>query len=316
MTKRVKKKTNKIKAKAVVGSVSKRLLLPGHVMQMVRLQRGRTKRKRTFGDPQLELYAKLLPGGFLHYGYFDDPDTQARDISLNDIMRAQLRYAERLLAHVCDTQAPILDVGCGMGGMVRLMLERGWNPVALSPDAYQIEAVRRDYPSVEAIESRFEDMEMAGHEGRYGTVITSESVNYLDLEKAIPQIETLLRAGGRWIACDYFGIGDAGKRLRAERWDRFQERIAASSLEVVHEENITPYVMPTIRYLHLWGSDIARPISDYCIAKIKQKQPGAHYLLEDVIAMFEQKMNRHLEAVNPETFAATRRYTLLVMEVK
>ena len=283
---------------------------------MVALQRERKGHKRTFGDPQLELYSKLLPGGFLHYGYFDNPDTQPRDISLNDIERAQLRYAERLLEHVRATDAPILDVGCGMGGLVHLMLERGWHPVALSPDAHQMAAIRRNYPGVEAIESRFEDMDAANQSGRYGTVITMESVNYLKLEAAIPHIEALLQPGGRWVACDYFGIGDTRKRARAERWDRFQERIAASGLQIVSQEDITPHVMPTIRYLHLLGRDIAQPVVEYCVTKMQQKQPAAHYLFTDVLAMLSQKMELHLDAVNPDTFAATRRYLLLVMEMK
>jgi SAM-dependent methyltransferase len=316
MTKQAKRNPVKIKAKDVIKSVASRLTSPRHIGQMVKLQRGRKAKGREYGDPQLELYAKILPGGFLHYGYFDDPDTQPRDISLNNIQKAQLRYAERLLAHVSDTKAPILDVGCGMGGLVKMMLERGWNPVALSPDAHQIEAVQRDFPGVEAIEARFEDMKVDEHRGRYGTIITSESVNYLDLDTAIPHIETLLQPGGRWVACDYFGIGDAKKRARAERWESFQKRIAESNFKITHEENITPHVMPTMRYVHLWGHDIARPVVDFVQSKMEQKQPAAHYLLSDVMKMLDQKIDLHLDSVNPDTFAATRQYMLLVMEAK
>ena len=38
---------------------------------------------------------------------------------------------------------------------------------------------------------------LAEHAGRYGTVVTSESLQYLDLDKALPLIATLLKPGGR-----------------------------------------------------------------------------------------------------------------------
>jgi bifunctional DNase/RNase len=66
----------------------------------------------------------------------------------------------------------------------------------------------------------------------------------------------------------------------------------------------------------MWGNDIARPITEFVRSKMEQKQPAAHYLLQDVMAMLDQKVALHLDSVNPDTFAATRRYTLLVMEAK
>ncbi|RYZ76693.1 MAG: hypothetical protein EOP06_31055, partial [Proteobacteria bacterium] len=122
----------KIKPSAMLKSIAKKSLNPIHMRRAVRLQRNRKQLIRSKNDPQLKLYAQLFPSGFLHYGYFEDPTICPRDMSLNDITDAQLKYAEVLLEKVCGTEGEVLDVGCGMGGLVGLMLERQWKPVALS----------------------------------------------------------------------------------------------------------------------------------------------------------------------------------------
>lgn len=296
----------------MLGSVLKRIIYPQHLWRVIKLQLGKKRAKRVYSDPQLELYSKILPRGFLHYGYFDDPNTQPQDISWNDIHRAQLRYAELILENIVDRESPVLDVGCGMGGLIKLMLGHGLSPVALSPDRNQMRYIKSTYGQVPAIEARFEDIPCEEHMGRYGTLITAESVNYLDLNASLPLIEKLLKPGGRWIACDFFRINDA--KGGSEHWDDFEKYVVQSDLRIVHQRDITANVLPTMSYLYMWGHDIARPVLNFTEKKLQTKQPGVHYMLEEVIETINQKVDRHLEMVNPEIFAATNRYMLVVME--
>jgi cyclopropane fatty-acyl-phospholipid synthase-like methyltransferase len=302
----------KIKAGKAVRSVLKRAASPRHLHRAISLQRQRRKIKRSSNDPQLKLYAEILPGDFLHYGYFDDPDTPPQEISLNDIHRAQLRYAELLLEKITDTSSPILDVGCGMGGLIKLMLDAALQPVALTPNKDQIRYVKEKYPQVPAIEAKLEEISATEHSGRYGTVITAESLQYLDFDVALPLIEKLLKPGGRWIASDYFRID--GEKSRSEHWHSFEERVAKAGFRFVHQQDITPNVLPTMRYVHMWGNDIGRPVLNFCFGKLQTKQPGMHYLLQELIGDLTRNMDFYLDVVNPETFAARSKYMLLVME--
>ena len=296
------------------GEFLKRALSARNLRGARRIQRRQKFVPRVRDDTQLKLYGELLPGGFLHYGYFDDPQTEAREISLADVARAQLRYAEEVLCGIAASDGPVLDVGCGMGGLSRLLLERGLQPVALSPDAHQIAHVQKSLPGIETLQMRFEDLDAAAHAGRYGTIITAESLQYLEMDVALPIIRKILKPGGLWIACDYFRIGD--KVSESETWDGFASRLERHGFETGKRRDITPNVLPTLAYLHLWGAEIAQPIICFGVGKIERKQPGLHHLLREMLDALDGRVEHHLDLVDPSTFAANFQYLLLEMRVK
>jgi cyclopropane fatty-acyl-phospholipid synthase-like methyltransferase len=319
-----------LRAGTVTKGVLKRVAHPRHLWNAIKLQRGRKRdraaNKKVRGDAQLQLLSQLLPSGFLHYGYFDDPNRAPEDISLNEILAAQLRYAEVLADEVHDRTAPVLDIGCGMGGLIGLFKGRGFTPVALTPDAWQIAHVREKYPDVEAVHAKFEELPADEHAGRYGTVVTSESLQYLKLDEAVPLMERVLKPGGRWVACDYFqtaaaasaaaGDAKAGRKTRhrsGHEWNAFRARVVEAGWHITLERDITPHVLPTLRYLHMWGSRFGLPLVSFGIGKLQRKHPGVHYVLEDVLREVQAVLADNLRIVDPESFAAKRRYMLLVM---
>ena len=313
----------KISATQVAGGLFKRALSVRRLRGARRLYRGQKAVSRARSDDQLKLYGELLPGGFLHYGFFDDVQMSPREISLNDIARAQLRYAEIVLERIengvnASGGGPVLDVGCGLGGMVGLMLKRGLQPVALSPDGHQIARIKSSFPGVETVEARFEDLPLAEHRARYGTVLTAESLQYLDMDEALPLIAKILQPGGRWVACDYFRKGerDNKSRSKSESWESFAARLEAHGLEVCDRRDITAHILPTLAYLHLWGNEIARPVLNFSVGKIQRKSPGLHHLLEESLQMIEGSVERHLGLVDPAQFAANYCYLLLEIAVK
>ena len=304
----------KISTAGVTGGLLKRALSVRNLRGARRASRRQKFVPRVRDDAQLKLYGELVPGGFLHYGFFDDPQTPAREISLADVSRAQLRYAQEVLESLTPDDGPVLDVGCGMGGLSRILSERGLNPVALSPDCNQIAHIQTTLPAVETLQMRFEDLDGKAHAGRYGALITAESLQYLEMDKALPLIRQILKPGGRWIACDYFRTGD--KASESETWDGFAACLNQHGFEVYERRDITANVLPTLAYLHLWGAEIARPIIRFGIAKIKRKQPGLHHLLQETLEVFNKRIDHHLDLVDPATFAANFQYLLIGIRVK
>ncbi len=306
----------KVRLAAVVASVGSRIINPAHLLRAVRLQWARKREKRVYQDAQLALVAEFLPGGFLHYGYFDDPNLQPEDISLSDILAAQRRYAGLLIELVDDVAAPVLDVGCGMGTLSGMLLDRGFAPTALTPDRLQARHVEATYPRVPVIRCKFEDLpDPASHVGKYGTIITAESLQYLKLDRALPLLASILKPDGKWIACDYFRTGGDGGEggTSGHEWDTFCRRIARDGWRIDHERDITPHILPTLRCIHMWASRFGVPFLQFARLKLAAKQPALHYILQDVFQMLDGTIEDNLKIVDPAVFSRNKRYMQLVM---
>ncbi|HKW30426.1 MAG TPA: class I SAM-dependent methyltransferase, partial [Verrucomicrobiae bacterium] len=150
----------------------------GPFLQSFRRRNGNHK---AADDAQLKLYSQILPGGFLNYGYHEDTSLSPEKMSLDAIQRAQTRYGERLVDLVEEATGPVLDAGCGMGGLVQLLLQRGFAPTALTPNRAQIRHMRTTFPAVPLIEGRLEQIPLDTFQSYFQTVITSESFQYMDL---------------------------------------------------------------------------------------------------------------------------------------
>lgn len=298
---------------AGLSSILRRLFAPAHALRVWRLQRGRRARATVFDDSQLQFYAEFLPSGFLHYGYFDNPQQAPQQISLAALEQAQHRYAEKLLELILDHDAPVLDIGCGMGGLLRSLQKKGLTPVALTPDRSQAAYIRKQFPEVELIESKFENISADKYAARFGTLITSESFQYLKLAQALPLIRKLLRPGGRWIVCDYFRTQDDASGS-GHLWRDFVAGLEAQALRIVHQEDITPHVLPTLAFAQLLAARLGLPLKNFAVRKLAAKHPGLHYACQEALASADERINRALSSIDPQLFAQHKRYLLLALE--
>ncbi len=285
------------------------------------------------GNAQLQLYSRMLPGDFLHYGYFDDPDTPAEEISFAGLQRAQLRYAQKLIGRIGAPDLPVLDAGSGMGGMLGLLHSAGHDVTGLTPDRIQVDHIRRTYPDVPVLRCRFENTPVDRFKAYFGTVIHAESVQYMEPEGVFAVVDKILADSGNWIVADYFRVGgdddaadaaaagDADARPRARRraranrsgWrlDFFRDRVRAHGFEIADEADITDHVLPTLAFARLLADRIALPAFDFAHGKLRAKHPGLHYVLEDVAERARDAAVRSAEVLGPAVFAAHKRYMLM-----
>jgi len=295
--------------------VLKRAINPAALWTAASLQFRRAPSRDRLDDAQLQLYAKVLPGDFLHYGYFDNPDRQPGDISLNEIVAAQNRYGELLLELAnADRSAPVLDVGCGMGGLLRMLIAAGFSPVAVSPARGQIAHVEKMFPGIPAFCSKFEDMDAETHREKYATVFTSESLQYLRLPRALPLMKQILKPGGTWVACDYFNRAAGNPSRRLPAWPDFLKLLQDEGWRVVHQRDITPHVLPTLRYIHMWAARFGKPLIAYGLLKLQRKQPGLHHLLGGMLPQLDKTIDENLDMICPDVFAREKQYMLLAMQ--
>ena len=277
------------------------------------------------GNAQLQLYSRMLPGDFLHYGYFDDPDTPAEEISFADLQRAQLRYAQELIGRIGPPDLPVLDAGSGMGGMLGLLRSAGHDVTGLTPDRIQVDHIRRAYPDVPVLRCRFEDMPVDRFKSYFGTVIHAESVQYMESEGVFAVMDKILIHSGTWIVADYFRVGRsaAGARPRARRrsgasrsgWrlDSFRNRVRAHGFEITDETDITANVLPTLGFAHLLANRIGLPALDFAADKLRAKTPAVHYVVENVTERIRAAARKSTAVIDPVAFAARKRYILMTI---
>jgi len=304
----------KISVKRAAIQAAKKLIYPSKLLQLSRLATKNKHSGRVTNDKQLKVYSQVLSADFLHYGYFDDPSIVPEALSLHDIEQAQLRYAQLLLGQISDKGAPVLDVGCGMGGLLNLLLEKGFSPFALTPDREQAQYVREKYSTVPIIEGKFEDMPEDRYRDFFGTIITSESLQYLDLDKAPRRVDRLLKTGGRWIVGDYFRITETRERKSGHVWEKFLEKLEGTSCKLVYQQDITRNVLPTLAYVDMWGRKAGLPAVTFSIEKLQKKHPAVYFLFAELIEDLRVYIADHLDLVSPEIFAREKKYMLLILE--
>lgn len=303
----------KVTAGFVVKNIARRLFLPRHWSPLLQRLRQPKVRGKAADDAQLKLYGQVLPGGFLNYGYSDNPATPPEKICIADIEAAQLRYAERLADLIVERENRVLDSGCGMGGLTGLLLRRGFQPTALTPNRTQIRRVRTDYPDVPVIEGKLENIPLPEFQHAFGTVITSESFQYVNLAQGLAVLAQILRPGGRWILCDYFRTSPA-LHPSGHQWHDFTAGLQQNGWRITSMEDITANVLPTIAYVHMLASRFGLPVIQFATDRLERKRPALHYLLQDSITQAREQIQEHLDVVDPMIFAREKKYLTLVIE--
>jgi len=298
---------------SILSKILTRFVYPQHLYRVIKLQLNRKKTERVYDDAQLKLYAQLLPKDFLHYGYFEDPNIHPHDISINHLYQAQENYGWQIVNLVTDLQNPILDIGCGMGGLIALLQTKTSNIIALTPDKNQVKHVSEKYKPVPVLSCKFEHMPANDYQNHFGTLITSESLQYLKLDEALPLMQKILMQHGKWIACDYFKKGEAGEKS-GHNWEIFNSKLKEHGFKITYHRNITANVLPTIAYVYMWANQIGMPVKDFILEKLQVKAPGVYYALQNALPEIEQKINKNIDTINPEIFAANKQYYLMVIE--
>lgn len=276
-----------------------------------RFKRENSRYDKSTYDLELYLYSKILTNRMLHYGYFADPEIKPEDISMNMLETAQKRYAEMILEQIHDTGNPVLDVGCGLGALAEMIHTKGIQAEVLTPNENQIKFINNNYPFLESHQCRFEEYVTTK---KYGTVINSESLQYINLKEAFRKTEQIITRGGTWIIVDYFRREGSlpGKKLHLI--DEFRQMVRENRWNIKHESDITPNILPTLRFVHMYVERLLLPLKHYGYEKFRFKKPGLFYLTGNLREWIDKKVRKESSRVDPERFMNEKTYRLFVLE--
>lgn len=264
-------------------------------------------------DLELYLYSKILTNNMLHYGYFDDINTAPETISFKQIEEAQVRYAENIINQIKDNEHPILDVGCGMGGLGEMMHKAGLKAIeVLTPNKNQIEFINKTYPYLKSHNCKFENYPAT--EKKFGTVINSESLQYINLDDAFDKLESIMLPDGRWIIVDYFRLTDTGISKSAHMLEDFKAKVAAHNWSIVYEQDITLNVLPTLKYAYMYVERFLLPIKHFGLEKLRFKKAWLYYLTGRFRESIDKKILKEGASIDPQKFINEKKYILFVLE--
>jgi SAM-dependent methyltransferase len=243
-------------------------------------------------SPEFGLALGLVVGRFaldmqdLHYGYWT-PDLA---LTAQNLPLAQARYTDELIADIPAGVKTVLDVGCGAGNTARKLLDKGYDVVCLSPNAWLNEEARKAVGGRAPVhESKFEVFQS---DRKFDLILFSESFLFMKADQALARAEALLAPGGHILISDIFKLPADGKSPIGGGQDirRYQALMAASRFELVKDTDITPNIAPTFDLLNRAYAEAVRPAYDLILARFEANNP---WVMKLVRWKFRKKITRY-----------------------
>jgi SAM-dependent methyltransferase len=292
-----------------MGALTRLLNVPALIRHMIRNRAGRSVWDPA-DDLELALYGAVFGNNFLHYGYFPEPPADPESISLADVKQAMDDYASLLVARVRPGER-VLDIGCGMGGLLARLDAAGARPTGLTPNRSHAAHIRAHWPHIPLLEGTLESFDPQQRPERFEAVINSESFQYIALDQGIERVKAFLAPGGRWIVIDYFRLKPDSKNRSGHLLADFDAAVARHGLAVVERVDVTDNVVPSLAYARVLADRFALPVAHFFSEKFFLRHPFLGYLFQPSV---REKLSKvRLDTLDPEVFRREKRYLLYVL---
>ncbi|MCK4306603.1 methyltransferase domain-containing protein [candidate division WOR-3 bacterium] len=226
-------------------------------------------------DYGLKFYNEVLGLEELHWGYFPEKHFPDNERTLGNFKKAQQDYTLHLLSYVPESVHSILDVGCGLGKMAKMLTDKGYKVTCISNDEYQETLIRQKYPSLQFVRTKFEDFATSPQDSmneHFDLLLMSESVQYLSLDSALKNARRLLNPSGYLLISDYFRKSDTKYYRTCKVLSDFMKASEENSFSLCKEEDITEFVLPTLYFANYCYSKYALPsiniLGDYADSQL------------------------------------------------
>ena len=143
-----------MKVKTIAKQILRKIINPKTYFVIRRIKnKKKNENAPIYIDPYLKAYTNMFPGESLHLPYFANPDVVPESLSFHDLMKAARAYTDLVTDKVVNKKAPVLDVGCGLGELCKLLLSKGFKTVGLTPDHFQYTYIKKNHPEIEIIKN-------------------------------------------------------------------------------------------------------------------------------------------------------------------
>jgi hypothetical protein len=264
-------------------------------------------------DLELALYASVFGNNFLHYGYFPVLPVDPETISLATVRRAMNDYATLLVERVQPAER-VLDIGCGMGGLLLRLEETGARITGLTPNLAQTAHIRTNWPQIPVVNSTLEAAAASGVKPSFDVLINAESFQYIDLHVGMTTVHSLFAGDAtnpRWLCIDYFRLNEGARNKSGHLLHDFEAGLAQHGFEVREQIDVTENVLPSLAYGRMLAKRLALPLLRFSVDKFFLRRPLLAYLFHDwVVGKLDAV---RLDTLDPDVFRRDKRYLLFTL---
>ena len=268
-------------------------------------------------DHVLKLYSESIRSPYLHYGFWDDPESiDPNELTLDDMVKAQGRYIEHLASFIPEEVKTILDVGAGIGGNSSYLISKGYEVEALSPDEYQETVFKDKYDGqVKFHRSKFENFEP---EKKYDLVFESESACYIEIEPGWKTAQKTVRDGGYLLASDYFlyhNDGSGDWHIKASHDEKnYIKKAEEYGFKLIKEFDQTENTMPTLDGAKALMERFIFPTLEFSSNYLGKNHP---FILKVIKKAFGKKVDdkmKQLSLLDSKDFKKYKRYMIYLFQ--
>ena len=268
-------------------------------------------------DHVLKLYSESVRSPYLHYGFWDNPESvNASEFTLNEMVKAQGRYIEHLVSFIPEDVKTVLDVGAGIGGNSSYLLSKGYEVEALSPDEYQESVFAEKYNGeVKFHRSKFEDFKP---EKKYDLVLESESACYIQIEPGWETARKTIRDGGYLLASDYFlhhNDGSGDWHIKAAHDEKvYMETAEKYGFKLIREYDQTENTMPALDGVKAFMERFIYPTVEFSSQYMDKNYP---FILKVIKKAFGNKVDKKMKQfslLESDEFRKYKRYMIYLFQ--
>lgn len=186
----------------------------------------------------------------LHWGLWRDVPKEPRRFA-----EAQQAYADELVSWVPSEGARVLDVGCGLGGIAKILADRGHQVTALTPRADHHERlVAHPTERLDLRLGRFEQVD----DGPFDVILFGESFNFFaaDVPATLDRCASLLSPRGQVLIAELLA-------------PETEAALARSPFTIANERDVTEDVAFTVDALQALFERYVRPYRDLQAAALR-----------------------------------------------
>ena len=248
----------------------------------------------------------------LHFGYWPDD----LPVEILNLPVAQENHSELIIKRLPIQNGRLLDVGCGAGSLACRLLNKGLSIDGVVPSAFLANKAREALNACgEIFESYFEDLET---QNQYDLILFSESFQYINIEKGLDKVDSLLCEGGHLLICDFFDKESPHvKSVKGgHKWSIFNEAIAAGPWNKIEDIDITKETARTLDLVKDVMSEVALPAFNLIGETFWDRHPLLTRIANVIFKKrIEKVRTRYLnERMSAASFEAAKCYRLMIFQ--